>query len=200
MQVVSLLYEARHFGVFLGHLLRHEELVLHVVVVLLVSAQLLHVFRIIGVVVYRGHRAELVEAHREHSLGIHVRESERSHHVGHALAPAVLLHGIEQCARHIDVVHEVNPPEAHVVPAPGLVCLVVDDGSHAPHHLSALLVESHIVFRLAEIKCGVLVLAQRVHIVAEEVRRVVFAAFIQVVTEIDELLQFLFRLYLSYFY
>ena len=54
MQVVALLYHLGYLGIFLRHFLRHIHLIFHIVVVLLPTAKLLHVLRIIGIVVYSG--------------------------------------------------------------------------------------------------------------------------------------------------
>ena len=73
-------------------------------------------------------------------------------------------------------------------------------GSHPADHLTSLLVKRHIIFRLAEFERGILVLAQRIHIVAEKIGGIIFTTFIKVVMEINKLLQVFLRLYFSYFY
>ena len=51
---------------------------------------------VIGIVVDGGQRAQLVVAVGQHTLRVHVGETERTHHLGHALAPSVVLYGLEQ--------------------------------------------------------------------------------------------------------
>ena len=156
-------------------------------------------FRVVGIVVYGGHRSELVEAPSEHTFGVEVGEAERANHLVHALRLAVLLDGIQQCAAHVDVVDEVNPAEAHALPAPPLVGLVVDDGRHASGH-AAVAVESHEIFRLAKLEGGVPLLVECLHLVAEEVGHVLLATVVQVVVEVYETGKFPFAFHPFYRY
>ena len=176
MEVVALLYESCELLEFIGHGVWHGEEILHVIVVLDPSAELLHVFGVIGIVVDGGHGAELVEAHDEHALGVEVSEAERTHHGGHALAAPPLLNGIEEGAAYLDVVDEINPSEAYILLLPALVGAVVDDGGYAASYLSVLIGEE--VFGLAEVKSHVAVAPQRVHVVHEQGWGVIGVAFV----------------------
>ena len=136
LQVVAFHHHLRYLHELLGHaFLRHIELVLHVVVVLFVTLHLFHQLGVVGEVILRSHAAELLESACEHALGVHVGESQRTDDLLHAVAATKVLDGSEQCAQHVDVVNKVKPPEAHCRAVPLFVVAVVDDGSHASHHL-----------------------------------------------------------------
>ncbi len=184
VKVVAFLYHGRELCELLRGLRWHGEIILHVVVVLDPSAELLHVLRVIGIIVYRWHRAELVEAHDEHSLGVEVGETERTHHGGHALALAPGFHCVEESLRHLYVVNEIYPSKAHVLPGELLVGALVDDGSHASHDFAILI--SHEILRLAEVKGHVLVTAECVHVIKKQSRGIVGVALVKVIVEIYE--------------
>ena len=193
VKVVALLYHGRELGKLLRGLLRHGEIILHVVVVLDPSAKLLHVLRIVGVIVDRGHGAELVEAHDEHALGIEVGEAKRANHGGHALALAPSLNGVEESLCHLYVIHEIYPAKAHVFLAELLVGAIVDDGGHATGELAILI--SHEILRLAEVKGDVLVTAESVHVIKKQSRGIIGVALVKIVMEIYKLGKILLCLY-----
>ena len=201
LQVVALHDHLRNLAELLGHaLLRHVELVLHVVVVLLVALHLLHQLGVVGVVVFGGHAGELVEAVGEHALGVHVGEAERSDDFLHLVASAEVLDGSEQGPHHVDVVDEVEPSEAHRRPLPLLVVAPVDDGGHAAHHLAVA--QCQVVLGVAELEGGVGLLdegAEGGNLVHVQVGRVVGVAAVQVVVQLDEALQVALRLHFLYF-
>ena len=93
-------------------------------------------FRIVGVVIDGRHRGKLVKAFDEHTLGIHVCESERPFDFRHSLGATVGFDRLNERAAHLRVVNEVNPSETHGAFLPLFVGTMVDDGSHAPHYLS----------------------------------------------------------------
>ena len=134
---------------------------------LLLKAQLLHVFGVVGVVVDGGHGAELFKALHQHAFGVEVGKSQGALDVGHASFASPLLHGFYQGAAHLFVVHKVNPAKANVLGGPGVVGLVVDDGSHAAHNLP--LTPGEEIVGLAKLKCGVVLLVEGAEHVVEEV-------------------------------
>ena len=191
VEVVALHDHLRDLHHLLGNLLGHVDLVFHVVVVFLVSYQPLDVLRVVGIVVERGHGAQLVESVGQHALGVHVGEAQRANHLGHALAASVVFHGLHQGFRHFGVVYEVDPSEAHTLALPLLVGVVVDDGGHAAYHLSVFV--SDVIFSLAKLERRVLVLVQRVHVVAEQVGGIIFVPLVKVVAELHKGFQVLAR-------
>ena len=197
-QVVAFHDHLRDTGHLLRHLFRNKDLELHIVVVLLPASQLLHVPWVVGIVIDGGHRSELLETLGEHSLGVEVGEAQRADHLFHSVLPTVVFDGFQQGAAHLHIVDEIDPSEAHTLPLPLLVGLMVDDGSHAAHHLSVLVGQE--VFGLTEVEGGVLLSVQRRHVVAEKRRHIVRIAFIKVVMKLHEPFQVVFTLYFSYFY
>ena len=163
-QVVAFLNHLGNLAHLLRNLVGHEYLVFHVVVVLHVSRHCLHVLGVVLVVVDGGHGSQLVESPDEHALGVHVGESKWPHHGVHALLSSVVLNGFHQCGRHLAVVNEVYPPEAHGFLLPPFVGFMVDDGGNAAAQLPFLVGQE--VLSLAEVEGGVAVFRQRVHVVA----------------------------------
>ena len=148
--------------------------------------------RIVGIVVGSSLSAELVVAFEEHSFGVHVGESERTNDFLHSFLLAVVFYSLEQGCRHLDVVDEVDPSEAHRLALPLLVGAVVDDGSHTTYHLAVA--ERHEILCLAEVEGCILVLTKGPHLVEVEVGHVVSITFIEVVMKINELAKVAARL------
>ena len=96
MQVVAALDEGRSLCKLLGNHLGHLHLIFQIVVVFLETAHALNVPGIVGMVVVGIHRGQLVKAFNEQSLAIHVGETQRAHHFGHALSAAPLFHSGHQ--------------------------------------------------------------------------------------------------------
>ena len=191
LQVVALHDHLRNLHELLGHaFLGHEELILDVVVVLLVSRHLFHVLRVIIIVIEGGHRAELVESGGEHALGIHVGEAEGTDDLGHALAAAPVLDGPKQGATDVLIVDEVNPSEAHGRALPLLVVAAVDDAGDTAHEPPVLIGEK--ILGLAELEGSIFLLdiwRERLHLVAVQVGSIVGVAAIEVVVKLYEGLQ-----------
>ena len=97
MQVVALHHHLRHFAELLGHaLLRHDELVFHIIIVLHPAPQLLHMQGIVSMVIDSGHRTQLVETFDEHALRIHIREAQRTNNFRHTLRASPFGHCIQK--------------------------------------------------------------------------------------------------------
>jgi hypothetical protein len=92
----------------------------------------------------------------------------------HAFLAAIVFDSLEQRARHLDVVDEVYPSEAHVLAVPALVGTVVDDGCHTAHQASIAI--GKVVFGFAEVEGGIAVAAQSVEFIAVEVGHVIGVA------------------------
>ena len=196
MEVVAFLHHLGNLRVLLRSFFGYFKIILHIVVVFHPAAQLLHVLRIIRIVVTGRHRAEPVKAPRQHTLGVHVGKAQRSYDILHALLPAIVLYGLEQGIRHIQVVDEVNPAEAHVLLLPLLVGFVVDDGSHTSDHLPIL--HGKVILSFAEVKGRIPVFRQRVQLVAVEIGHIVGIALVEIIMELDKSLQVFLRLYSLY--
>jgi len=70
---------------------------------------------------------------------------------------------------------------------------MIDDGGNAPGQLAVLI--GKVIFGLTEVECGILVLRQREHIIAEKVGNVVWTTLIEVVVKVYECLKIFFCLY-----
>ena len=187
VEVVAFHYHLRDFHHLLGNLIRHIDFVFHIVVVLHVSAQPLDVFRVVGIVVERGHSAQFLEAVGQHSLRVHIGKAKWPYHLRHPFLAAIVFHCLHQGFRNFRIIDEVNPTKAHTLALPFLVGVMVDDSSHAASHLPVLV--GDIVLGLAKLESSVLLLVQRVHVVAEQVRGIIFVSFVKVVVELHKLLQ-----------
>ena len=75
---------------------------------------------------------------------------------------------------------------------------MVDNGSHAPHH--AAVAPGREILGLATLERGILVGAQRRHLIKEKIGDGLLATAIEVIVELHELLQFLAMLHLTYLY
>ena len=198
MEVIPVSDHSGNLGVLLRHLFRHPNIVFHVVGVFLPSSHLLHVARIVVIVVDGRHRSELVEAHDEHTLRVHIGKAKRSYYLRHALSAAIILHSAEKGTTHIEVIDEVEPSEADAVALPSGVGLMVYDTGDAAHDLSVFVV-CEIVLRLTEVESWVLRRRKGVLLIHEQVWHIIRIAFIQVIMEVYEGSQLLLCLYFLYF-
>ena len=188
VQVVAFHHQFSHLLIFLRHtVFGHNQLELHVVVVLLVASQLFHVLRVVGIVIDRGHRTQLVEAFYQHTLRVHICKAQRTDNLFHSFLATPFLYGGEERFRHFDVVDKVNPSEAYTLGLPPFVGTMVDDGGNTSHNLSVPIGQE--ILCLTEFKGGVLVFSQRVHLVGEKIRRIKLVATIQVIVEVDKRFQ-----------
>lgn len=106
--------------------------------------------RIIGIIIDGSHGAELVEALYEHSFMVHVGEPERSDDPVHSLFLAPFFNSVEQCARHLYLIGEIDEAEAHVAGTGLLVDQIVDDACDAAHRPAVFVSDK--ATRLAEIE------------------------------------------------
>lgn len=176
MQIVSFLYHGSNLGVFLGHGIRHDELVLYVLVVDLVAIESLYMLGIIGIVVDGGHGAQLVESPGKHAFRIHISKAKRTYHIVHSLRLAIVFYSLQKSLGHFTVVDEVDPAKTHRLAVPSLVGLVVDDSSDTTRQLSVLIGKK--IFGLAKLKSGIAVLAEGIHFVAEQVGHIILVALV----------------------
>ena len=136
----------------LWHLIRHEDLVL-LPVLILDEAHTLHLFRVVGVVVDCGHRAELVKALNEHPCVVEVCEAHRP--LKHFLTPFLrpIDDGTKESIYDLIIVDEVYEAEASIILIPRLIGSVVYDASDTPYDTSILVGKE--VSGFAELKGGV---------------------------------------------
>ena len=146
---------------------------------------------VIGGVVVDVHGGELVEALDEHAFAVGVDESQRSGYLVHASGLSPVFDRFQQGGGYFGVVDEVEPSEADGLAVPSLIGTAVDDGRHAPHHLSVF--EGHEILRLAAFERGVFIPAERSHLIGKEVWYGTIVIAIEVVVKLDELFQFPFR-------
>ena len=187
VEIEAFLHQSSYLGVFLGYGIGHDELKLHVVVVLLPTSKLFHELGIVGIVIDGGHRSELIKAIGKHTLGVEVCEAEGTDNLRHASLTTKLSDRIKQCTRHINIVHHVYPPETHAFALPAGVSTAVNDRCHTAHN-TPLAIGKEII-GLAKVKSGILILRQRVHIVAEKRGHIVGIALVQIVMEVYKMAQ-----------
>ena len=135
-QSVALLHHLGYLVELMVFALGHFYAKLHIVVVLAEATYSLDVLRIVRVIVVDIHRRQFVETIHQHTLAVGIDEAQRPCHMGHTALTSPLLDCFEQCRRHLQVVDEVEPAEAHLMTVPALVGTVVDDGCHTSHHLT----------------------------------------------------------------
>ena len=153
---------------------------------------------VVGIVVRSIHRAILLETLYEHPLAVGIGKAHRTHHLGHSALASPLFYCLQECPRHFNVVNEVEPSETHRLMVPALIGNAVDDCSHASYSLPVPV--SHEVLSVTVVKRRILVLTQRKHLVAIEVRHVVRVVPIKVIAELYKLLKSFFSFYFTYFY
>ena len=176
MQVVTLHNQLGNLHHFIGYFIRHVNLKLDVVVILLITTPFLHMFWIIWIVVYRSHCSQLVKTKSEHSFWIEIRKAQRSDHFRHPFALSVFFYGLHQGRTNLQVVNKVYPSKANTLAIPLLIGTMVDNGGNPTDNTSIL--TSDETFCFTKFKRGILILAQRTHIITEEIGYVVFVAFI----------------------
>ena len=137
-QSIALPHHLCQLRKLIGHFLGHFHLALQIVIILLETLHLLHVPGIIGVIIVDIHGGELVETFYEHALTVGVDKSQRPGNLIHALCPAPVLNGLQQCLAHLNIVDEVKPSEAHLMAVPPFVGPAVDDGCHTTYDLPVL--------------------------------------------------------------
>ena len=98
-------------------------------------AVVLEMLRIVGIVVDGRHGRELIEAVDEHALGVEIGEAERSDESVALVCLRPVFGLSQQGTAHLEIVDEVDPPEARRLFVPRAVGLVVDDAGHASHDL-----------------------------------------------------------------
>ena len=135
-------------------------------VLILDEAHTYHVLGVVGVVVDRGHGAELVEALDEHPLVIEVREAHGA--LQHLLAASAcpVRYRLEEGIDDLSVVDEVDEAEAGIVLIPRLVGAVVDDPCDTTDDLALAIGEE--VGCLAKLECGVAGGVERQQLILDE--------------------------------
>ena len=158
--------------------------------------------RIVGIVVDRGHRAQLVVALHEHTLVVEVGESERTHYALQPPLAAPILYLLKQPAAHLDLVGEVYESEPDVFRPVLLVECIVDDACDAAYRFSVSV--GHEAAHVAEVEGRVFLRVEGVDVVAHQRRHEIRIVLIHVDLQLHELLQFLRRqlyfLYLNHFF
>ena len=193
LQVIAAAYHLGNLSELLGNALGHLHLALHPVVVFLETAYLLHVTGIVVVVIVGVGGGIFAESLDEHAFAVGIGKAHRTNHLVHAPLASPLGNGVEQRLRHLDIVDEIEPSEAHALGLPTLVGLAVDDGSHAPHGLSVAV--GHEIVGLAVVERSVLVVAQRKFLVTVEIRHIVRVVTVKIISELDKIAQSLQILY-----
>ena len=165
MEVITLHHQFGYLSEFLRHtLFGHNDFIFHIVVILLPAAKLFNVLGIIGIIIYRGHRSHLIEAFNKHTFRIHISKSQRADNLCHPLLTSPFLNCIEEGLTHLDVIDEIHPSETHTLALPLLVGPMVDDAGNTPYQLAILI--GHEILGLAELESSILILAQRMDLVA----------------------------------
>ena len=195
-QSIALPDHLRQFGKFIRHLLRHLHLHLQIVVILLETSDALHVLWIIRIVIVDVHRRELIESLYEHAFTIGVDESQGACHLRHALFASPVLDRLQQGCADLQVVDEIEPPEAHLMTVPSLIGTTIDNRCHTANHLPIL--ESQEILSLATLERRILVATQGHHLLGIQERHGTIVTAIKVVIELNELFQFTSRF--NFFY
>ena len=102
---------------------------------LLGEAELFQHGAVIGIVVEAGERAQMLETFHQKAFLVHIGESPGTAYVGASPLSAPFGHGVDQRFQNRLVFDEVQPAEADEFLF--VIGLVVDDGGHAAHNLTA---------------------------------------------------------------
>ena len=94
-QSVAAAHHLGDLGKLRGHHLWYAHLQLHVVIIFLEAAYLLHVAWVVGIVVVDVHGGQFVEAINEHALAVGVDEAEGAGNLCHTLFPAPVFDSAE---------------------------------------------------------------------------------------------------------
>lgn len=167
-EAAEVVFPADDFGdaeVFVGDFVGDGHFVFDPVDVFGVTPAL-HVSGVVGVVVDCGHSAHFVEAVDEHALVVHVGESHRADHLGHAFGASPGFGGVHQGVVDFGDVDEVDGGEAGFFFSGAFVDLVVDDDGDFADGLT--IDTSHEQFGLAEFVCRVFVGHEIVDLIEDE--------------------------------
>ena len=159
-----------------------------------VRLEMLHVVRI---VVQDSHRHQVLVSFHHQALFVHVRQAHRTIHLGHSALLAPCGYSVQQSLAHLQVVDEIEPPEAQVMVMPMCVSLVVDQRCYTPYHFAVLVSQKQFV--LAEIHHGIL-LRKRVVLVSIQRRTIVRTPLIQLIRKLYKSFFIFSGFYFSNFY
>ena len=134
LQPIFLFHDFADTQVLVGDTVRNVNLKLVPVLVFDV-AQALQMFRVIGIVIYRCHGAQLVKSFDQHPFVVHVSETQRAVHLGHPFLFRPFFDGGKQRINHLLVVDEIDKPEAGAFLFPDLIAGPVDDTCNASCNL-----------------------------------------------------------------
>ena len=95
-----------------------------------------------------------------------------------------MLHSLKQSTAHLDVVYEIYPAEAHVLPLPTGVGTCVDDGCHTAHDASVLTGQKESC--LAEAESRITTGIERLECVLEQVGNSLRTILVQLIVETDK--------------
>ena len=192
-EVIATTHHFRDLRKLFGHYFRNLRPTLHPVVGFLEASQVLNVLRIIGVVVVDIHSCKLVKALNEHTFTIGIDETHGTNHLLHAPLTPPVLNGFQQGSRHFGIIDEVEPSEAYLTGIPAFIGVTIDDSSNTTHNLPVFI--SQEVVGLTIIKRRILLAVERVHFVEIEKWHSAIVAAIEIVVELHERTEFLFRGY-----
>ena len=125
---------------------------------LLVESVLFHMLRIIRMVIYQSHCTKTVITIYEHSFRVEVGKSERTDNLSHSSLASEFDDCIKQCSRNLKIIDEVDPSETDLLNLPCFISLMIYDGCNSTYYFSIFVGE--IEFSFAELKCGILFLAE----------------------------------------
>ena len=96
MEIISFLHHLCNLCVFLWRGFWNIKTILYIVIILLPATKFLHVLWIIIVVIDSCHCTELIKAPCQHTLWVHICETEWTNNRGHTFLSAVVLNSFQQ--------------------------------------------------------------------------------------------------------
>ena len=199
VQIITLHYQLGNLLEFLRNaLLWNDEFELYIVAIFLPTTYLFEVLGVIGVIIDSSHRAHLVEALYKHTFWIHISKAQWADHLCHSFLASPVLNGFEKRTTHLNVINEINPSEADTLTIPALVGPAIDNACNTAYHFSVLIGQE--ILSLAELESSILVFAEGMKIVTEQVGCIILIALIQIIMKVDESRQTLLICYLPNLY
>ncbi|MPM95439.1 hypothetical protein SDC9_142593 [bioreactor metagenome] len=188
VQLFAFFHIVRNAGERLDRFGRNRQPHLHPVHLLAVAAPR-ELGQIIRVIVIGVKQAFLIEPFNQHTLAVHIGESQRTVHRRAAELSSPAFHGIKERIHHLVVVDEIHLREIHILPVKRRIGAFVENARDAAHNLPVAISKKRL--GLAEREGRVFLLLHVGNLARQYIRHVIRISPIELERELHELDQVL---------
>ena len=158
LQSVFLLHDLTDTQMLLRNAIRYIDLKFMPILILSVS-DTLHLLGVIGIIINRSHRTDLIETLDQHTLVIHIGKAHRTVDLLHALFAGPFLDSAKKGINHLVIINKIYETKAGTFLSPSLVTRVIH---HTAYHLPVLIGKE--VNSVAHLERRIFLLIQRHHL------------------------------------